>query len=388
MEQNMRRSRMEISTPVPDVAGVQRGTRQAGNASAPISRESYRAIELYAPDRAPCRIDLSDNTNCWGVAPAVEEAIRDASVPTLTRYPNLYAASLKDALGRYLGVAPECVVTGCGSDDILDSAIRAFGEPGDVVACPDPSFAMIPIFARMNGLTPITVPLTPSFDIDADAMLATDARIIYLCSPNNPTGASLSRSAIERVVKHAPGIVVIDEAYAEFASVDLSPIALENERVLVTRTMSKAFGLAGLRIGYATGAPALVAEVEKSRGPYKVSALAERAALAALGEGLQWASDRVAEAIANRERLTAALESRGLSPIRSEANFVLVPIADANARARHMRTLGVAVRPFEGMAAVTDALRATNGSALRISIGPWEMIEAALAALDATASGG
>ena len=351
-------------------------------------RESYRAIELYAPDRAPCRIDLSDNTNCWGVAPAVEEAIRDASVPTLTRYPNLYAASLKDALGRYLGVPAERIVTGCGSDDILDSAIRAFAEPGDVIACPDPSFAMIPIFARMNGLTPVTVPLTSSLDIDADAMLAANARIIYLCSPNNPTGTSLSRSSIERIVERAPGIVIIDEAYAEFADVDLSPIALESERVLVTRTMSKAFGLAGLRIGYATGAPALVAEVEKSRGPYKVSALAERAALAALGDGMQWARDRVAEAIANRERLTAALESRGLAPIRSDANFVLVPVADANARARHMRTLGVAVRPFEGMARVTDALRATNGSALRISVGPWDMIEAALAALDASGSEG
>lgn len=348
-----------------------------------IGRESYRAIELYAPDRAPCRIDLSDNTNCWGVAPAVEEAIRDASVPTLTRYPNLYAASLKDALGRYLGVAADRIVTGCGSDDILDSAIRAFAEPGDIIACPDPSFAMIPIFARMNGLTPITVPLTPSLDIDADEMLATNARIIYVCSPNNPTGASLSRSAIERVIERSSGIVIIDEAYAEFADVDLSPVALESERVLVTRTMSKAFGLAGLRIGYATGAPGLVAEVEKSRGPYKVSALAERAALAALGDGLPWARDRVAEAITNRARLTAELETRGFSPIRSDANFVLVPIADANARARHMRTLGVAVRPFEGMAPVTGALRATNGSALRISIGPWEMLDAALAALDA-----
>jgi histidinol-phosphate aminotransferase len=372
MEQDMR--------PQPTIPGAGEARGQVAS----ITRESYRAIELYAPDRAPCRIDLSDNTNCWGVAPAVEEAIRDASVPTLTRYPNLYAASLKDALGRYLGVGAERIVTGCGSDDILDSAIRAFAEPGDVVACPDPSFAMIPIFARMNGLMPVTVPLTASLDIHADAMLATDARIIYVCSPNNPTGASLSRAAIERVIERSTGIVIIDEAYAEFADVDLSPLAIANERVLVTRTMSKAFGLAGLRIGYATGAPALVAEVEKSRGPYKVSALAERAALAALGDGLAWARDRVAEAIANRQRLTAALEARGLSPIRSDANFVLVPVADANARARHMRTLGVAVRPFERMAPVTDALRATSGSALRISIGPWEMIEAALAALDAT----
>jgi histidinol-phosphate aminotransferase len=349
-----------------------------------FSRESYRAIELYSPDRAPCRIDLSDNTNCWGVAPAVEEAIRDASVSTVTRYPNLYAASLKEALGHYLGVSHDRIVTGCGSDDILDSAIRAFAEPGDVIVSPDPSFAMIPIFARMNGLRSVTVPLTAAYDIDADAMLATDARIVYLCSPNNPTGAALSRSAVERVVERARGVVILDEAYAEFASAELSPIALESDRVLVARTMSKAFGLAGLRIGYATGAPALVAEVEKSRGPYKVSAIAERAALAALGDGLEWARAHVIEAMANRERLTSELEGRGLAPVRSEANFVLVPITDANARARHMRSLGVAVRPFEGLPTISDALRRSAGSALRISVGPWDMIEAALSALDAT----
>ena len=350
-------------------------------------RESYRSIALYAPDRAPCRIDLSDNTNCWGVAPAVEAAIRDASVATVTRYPNLYAASLKDALGHYLGVGAERIVTGCGSDDVLDSAIRAFAEPGDTIACPDPSFAMIPIFARMNGLRPIAVPLTSSYDIDPDAMLATGARIIYLCSPNNPTGASLARTAIERVVERASGVVIIDEAYAEFASIDLSPIALASDRVLVARTMSKAFGLAGLRIGYATGAPALVNEVEKSRGPYKVSTIAERAALAALGDGMSWARERVVEAVENRARLTSALVARGLAPLPSAANFVLVPIAAANARARHMRTLGVAVRPFEGLPPVSEALRVSGGSALRISIGPWDMIEAALTALDASLAG-
>ena len=353
-------------------------------ASREPTRATYRMIELYAPDRAPCRIDLSDNTNAWGVAPAVEEVMREAAVSTLTRYPNLYAASLKDALGRYLGVSAQRVVTGCGSDDVLDSAIRAFAEPGDVIACPDPSFAMIPIFARMNGLVPVAVPLTSSYDVDPDAMLATEARIIYLCSPNNPTGASLARTAIERIVEGALGVVIIDEAYAEFASVDLSSIALESERVLVTRTMSKAFGLAGLRVGYATGAPALVAEVEKSRGPYKVSAIAERAALAALGDGLEWARDRVAEAIEVRQRLTLELVARGFAPIQSEANFVLVPGARANDRARRMRALGVAVRPFEGLPMLSDGLRASGGSALRISVGPWEMVEAVLAALDAS----
>ena len=351
-----------------------------------IARASYRGISLYNPDRSPARIDLSDNTNTWGVAPAVEAALREASIATVTRYPNLYAAALKDALGGYLGVGADRIVTGCGSDDVLDSAIRAFAEPGDVIALPDPSFAAIGIFAQMNALRPAVVPLTASLDLDAETMLATDARIIYICSPNNPTGGSMSRAAVERVVERARGVVIIDEAYAEFAGVDFLDLLERSDRVLISRTMSKAFGLAGLRVGYAAGAPALVAEVEKSRGPYKVNALAERAALAALGPGLSWAREHVTQAVENRERLADELRGRGLEPLPSAANFVCVPVADADARGKRMRAHGVAVRPVEGMPAI-GPLAATNGSALRISVGPWEMIEAALDALDATAEG-
>jgi histidinol-phosphate aminotransferase len=152
--------------------------------------------------------------------------------------------------------------------------------------------------------------------------------------------------------------------------------------------MSKAFGLAGLRVGYAAGSPQLVSAVEKSRGPYKVSAIGERMSLAALDEGMPWVRARVAEAIGNRDRLVSSLDERGLAALPSEANFVLVPVARAGERARAMRALGVAVRPFDALPGVTAALRATQGSAVRISIGPWPMIEAMLAALDATAEPG
>jgi len=344
-----------------------------------LARAAYRDIELYAPNRAPCAVDLSDNTNLWGVPPEAERELREAVVATVTRYPSLYAPSLKDALAAYLGVSADMVVTGCGSDDVLDSAIRAFAEPGERVAVPDPSFAMIPIFARMNGLEPVLVPLANGTDLDADAMLATGARVIYLCSPNNPTGNLLDADAMRRVVREAPGVVIVDEAYAEFAERNALDLLRESGRVLVCRTMSKAFGLAGLRVGYMVGAPALVAEVEKSRGPYKVNALAERVAHAALTRDMAWVREKADEAVANRERLVAALRERGLSPLPSQANFVLVPIADAAAVGARMRALGVAVRPFAALGGIGDALR--------ISVGPWEMMETCLAALDEAALG-
>src|SRR5690606_15838606 len=124
-----------------------------------------------------------------------------------------------------------------------------------------------------------------------------------LCSPNNPTGVSLARGEVERVVRHAPGLVILDEAYAEFSGGSFMDLVPVSDRVLVTRTMSKAFGLAGLRVGYAAGSAGLIAEVQKSRGPYKVNALAERAALAALREDLEWVRERAREAISVRERL-------------------------------------------------------------------------------------
>ena len=344
-----------------------------------LARDAYRDISLYAPNRAPCATDLSDNTNLWGVPPAAAAAIREAAGSVITRYPALYADQLKRALADYVGVQSDAIVTGCGSDDVIDSAIRAFAEPGDRIVYPDPSFMMVPLFGRMNGLEPVAVPLTGDLDIDADAMIAADGRITYICSPNNPTGTLASREAIRRVIEAARGLVIVDEAYAEFTSGTFAAAAPSHDRVLVIRTMSKAFGLAGLRVGYAIGHPRLVAEVEKSRGPYKVNAIAERAAIVALSEDMPWVADRIAEAIENRERLSASLRELGpFDVIPSAANFVLAVVRpDSPLRAAGiaaaLRAQGIAIRPFTDLPGIGDAVR--------ITVGPWEMMQQCLKAL-------
>jgi len=338
-----------------------------------LTRESYRAISLYAPNRAPAEIDLSDNTNLWGIPPEAMRAISDTALSTVTRYPSLYADGVKEAVADYLHVSPEMVVTGCGSDDVLDSAIRAFGEPGDLVAYPDPSFAMIPIFAKMNGLREISVPLTASGDADAAGYISARARINYLCTPNNPTGTSFLSATIEQIVENTEGVIIIDEAYAEFAAQNCLQLLKLSPRVVITRTLSKAFGLAGLRIGYAVGDPLMVAEIEKSRGPYKISGVAQRAAVAALTDGVSWVDEHVRMTVANRERLAVCLRSIGLESLPSDSNFLLVPVTDANGWDRQLRNMGIAVRPFTSLPRIGDALR--------ISIGPWSMMERCLEAL-------
>ncbi len=342
-----------------------------------VARDTYRSISLYAPNRAPAAIDLSDNTNLWGVPPAALRAIADAALSTVTRYPALYAADVKQAIADYVGFTPDMVVTGCGSDDILDSTIRAFGEAGDTVAYPDPSFAMIPIFAQMNGLVSIPIPLTSSNDADVNGYVSANATISYLCSPNNPTGASFTRAAIEQVISSVSGIVVIDEAYAEFASWNCLDLLARYPHVVITRTLSKAFGLAGLRVGYAIGDPAVVAEIEKSRGPYKVNALAQRAAVAALTYDRTWVEEHVQEAVTNRDRLARALVAIGLAPMPSDSNFILVPVNDATEWDRRLRDHGIAVRPFNSLPNIGDALR--------ISVGPWHMLEQCIDVLGSVA---
>ncbi|MEO5579560.1 MAG: histidinol-phosphate transaminase [Gemmatimonadaceae bacterium] len=338
-----------------------------------LPRDCFRSITLYDPDVGPCEVDLSDNTNLWGVPPAARHAIESAASEMMSRYPAPYASELKREIARYLQVEESAVVTGCGSDDVLDSAIRAFGTPGDRVAIPDPSFGMIPVFARVNGLQPVFVPLDRDGGLSPANFDAIGARITYLCSPNNPTGVALRRTDIDEIVSSARGLVIVDQAYAEFSENQLTYLVGDHDNVLITRTMSKAFGLAGLRVGYAIGSPALVREVEKSRGPYKVNALAARAAAAALRDDLPWVANRVAEMKSSRARFIAGLARLGLSPLPTDANFVLVPVAGARKVGESLRNAGIAVRVFEDLTGV--------GPALRITIGPWPMMDRCLSSL-------
>jgi histidinol-phosphate aminotransferase len=270
-------------------------------------------------------------------------------------------------------VRPEEIVTGCGSDDVLDCALRAFAREGERMAYLAPTFVMAPHFARANGLVPVAVAPRPGLEPDLDALIGARARVVYLCSPNNPTGAMLAPGAVDRVLDAAEGLVILDEAYAEYPGVSRAAEAPARGNLLVTRTLSKAFGLAGLRVGWGVGSARVIEALEKARGPYKVSAPAERAAVQALTRDLAWVRATVAEAVEARERFAAALAERGFAPLPSAANFVLVPVRDARAADRALRARGIAARAFAALPGVGDALR--------ITVAPWPTMEAVLAAL-------
>lgn len=334
------------------------------------TRTAYCDIELYEPGRIPCDVDLSDNTNLHGVPPSARAVIERAPAPLVTRYPTVYARELKAALAKRHGVEPTNIVAGCGSDDILDATLRAFCNPGDVVAFPTPTFGVVDLFARMNAARPVAVPHAANLALDPYALADARAAVTYICNPNNPSGTLYSRVSIDALASAVEGVLVIDEAYADYAGVDCIDLVLKSDRAVVVRTFSKAFGLAGLRVGYAVGTAEIIGEIEKARGPYKVGALAEAAALAALANDTAWVREHVEEVRRNRDRLAHSLTAIGLPPLLSAANFLMVPLGAPGAAARwssRLRAQGVAVRAFTALPSIGDALRVT--------IGPWPMME-------------
>ena len=343
--------------------------------STPVMRPMYRSIRLYDPGADPYEIDLSDNTNQFGVPPAAERAVAQTHGKQLTRYPSPFGHELKVAIAEWYGVPPENVATGCGCDDMIDSSIRAFCEQGDRIVFPTPTFVMVAHFARVNGVEPVGISLSADMKFDPNDLIAAAGRITYVCNPNNPTGTAFSADVLKTLADEAPGVFLLDEAYAEFADEDYAQTAAALNRMVSLRTFSKAFGLAGLRVGFAIGPQALIHEIEKSRGPYKVTSAAIGAAIAVLREDRDWVLSKVAEARVNRDRLSDALEQRGYQALPSAANFLLVQVPPGRGAslAASLRTRGVAVRPFSGVPGLGDCIRVT--------IGPWSMMERFLAEL-------
>ena len=331
--------------------------------SAPFNqRRAYSNVRVYNVESPQARLLLADNTSAFGMPPSAVAAIRDVAYDTLASYPSTYSGELREALAAYVGVAPDEVVVTAGSDEAMSCAFRALAEPDQLVAHIAPTFVMTPVFAVTNSLRTVAVPLTTTFDADADALLNVGADVLYLCSPNNPTGNCLTSGSMARVLGEHPGLVILDEAYAEFSGTTLAREAPGHGRLLVLRTLSKAFGLAGMRVGYAVGARPLIAELEKARGPFAVTALSEQAALAAVRHDTAWVQRAVAVVRQSRDRFMQGLLAAGFRPLPSDANFVLVPVRSATAAAGSLLDRGILVRGFVGLPGIGDALRITVGS--------------------------
>ncbi|WP_408589465.1 pyridoxal phosphate-dependent aminotransferase [Novosphingobium sp.] len=306
-------------------------------ADRPTPKPWIQAIHAYVPgksvgaDGRPL-IKLSANENPLGTSPAALAARSHAVVPAL--YPDPDSTALRAAIGTVHGIEPARIVCGTGSGELLTVSASAFAGPGDEVLYVRYGFSLYDIAARRCGATPVTAP-DADYGTDVDALLGLvnkRTKVVFVANPNNPTGRYTPRSELARLHAGLPQdvLLVIDQAYAEYVAPEDDDGALElaakHANVLVTRTFSKAYGLAGERVGWGTGAPELIEVLNRLRGPFNLSNSAQATALAAINDQAFVTHSRDHNT-AVRENFVAALRqlgNRGVRPVPSEANFVLV----------------------------------------------------------------
>ena len=331
-----------------------------------LTRPDLAALPAYVPGRStPGAIKLSSNEVPYGPLPGVVEAIAEAASHA-NRYPDMGVLALRGALASRLDVDPDRVVTGCGSVALAEHLTRAACLPGDEVVYSWRSFEAYPIICSTTGARSARVPNTPEHGHDLPAMAAAigpQTRLVLVCTPNNPTGTALLRPEIDAFLDRVPSdvLVAFDEAYREFVTDPGVPDCLtaygERPNVAVLRTFSKAWGLAGLRVGYLVAAPEVAAAVQKVLTPFSTSAPAQAAALAAL-DAEDEMTTRVARVVAERDRMLVAVQKVLPDVPASQANFVWLPLGErASEFGAVCERSGVIVRPFAG-----DGVRVTIGT--------------------------
>lgn len=287
-----------------------------------LIRESVQRMHGYTPGEQPKATDiikLNTNENPYPPSPKVAAALARLEIGSLRRYPDPMASAVRRRLAEVYGFAPEQVFAGNGSDESLALATRAFVEHQGAIGAFDPSYSLYPVLAEIREVAYRPVALGEGFSWRMPPDYA--ASLFYIANPNAPTGMLFPRHEVEAFVDRFPGVVVIDEAYVDFAGEDCLELARTRENVLVMRTMSKSFSLAGMRIGYAFGAPALIEALNKVKDSYNLDLLAQTVALAALDD-MPWMERNAVRIRQTRTRLSAALERMGFSVVPSAANFV------------------------------------------------------------------
>jgi histidinol-phosphate aminotransferase len=334
--------------------------------SRPLVRSSIQALAGYVPGEQPRAgarvIKLNTNENPYPPSPRVMDAVRAVPPHALQRYPQPMADDFRAAASQVLGVPKDAILAGNGSDDILTIATRTFLEPGDALAYPEPTYSLYPVLARLQDATIVTVPWGAGYSLPIDALVRSGARAIYLANPNAPTGTKVPVAEVEALAKAFDGALLVDEAYVDFADDHCLALALALPNVVVSRTFSKAYSLAGVRFGFAVSRPETIAEMAKVKDSYNCDALSIAAAAAAIADQ-DYARSTWVKIRAERARMTAALEGLGWKVLPSQANFVLATPPGGRAAQLHagLKAAGVLVRYF-GLPGLDDKLRITVGT--------------------------
>jgi len=321
-------------------------------------------LAAYHIDETPCRIKLDAMENPFSLPALVRRDIAKAvDSASINRYPDPSSKELKKAIAALWGMKPANMILGNGSDELIQAILLAFGGP---TLIPVPTFAMYDITSRALSQTVVTVPLDKDFQLDADRLLKkaqeSKAKVIFLASPNNPTGNRFSDKAVRKILDRADAAVVLDEAYFSFSGKSYLRFLNKYPNMIVLRTLSK-IGFAGLRIGVLAASPAIVAELNKIRLPYNINTLSQVAAVAALTH-TNIIERQSSLLISERENLYNALaRMRGVTAYPSETNFILFRTAtDATAVYVKLKQGGILIKNLNKPGPLMNCLRVTIGT--------------------------
>lgn len=340
-----------------------------------------RAVPPYVPGEQPAAgrrvVKLNTNENPYPPSPRVAEALgallRDPA--RLRLYPDPVARGLRERAAATYGRPVDGVLVGNGSDELIGLLVRALVDPGAAVAFPSPTYSLYETVVALHGAHSVEVSFPDDWRLPVEALAAVQAPLTFVCNPNSPSGTTVPLADLDALAERLDGVLVVDEAYVDFADADAVPLLDRRSNVIVLRTCSKSFALAGLRVGFALGHPELLAGLATLKDSYNVNVLTQVAAAAALADAAHMRA-AVARIRATRARLVEALETLGYRVPASAANFVLAvrPGVDQAPVAAALADRGVLVRHF-----ATPRL----SDALRVTVGTDEEIDALLAALRA-----
>jgi histidinol-phosphate aminotransferase len=292
----------------------------------PFVRANVRDMQGYTPGEQPGAgervVKLNTNENPFAPSDKVMQAIAQVEPEMLRRYPDPTASRFRAAAAKVLGVAPDMILAGNGSDDVLTIATRTFVPPGGVLACPEPTYSLYAVLARLEQAHYQPVPWDKDWALPTEALRDTKADAIYLANPNAPSGTFVSPTKVEELVRQFRGLVLIDEAYVDFADDNCLSLVKEYQNVVISRTLSKAYSLAGLRFGYAVAQPRVIEQMQKVKDSYNCDAIATCAATAAI-EDQEYARKSWEYVKSERQRLSSELTQLGWAVAKSQANFIL-----------------------------------------------------------------
>ncbi|MCO5171341.1 MAG: histidinol-phosphate transaminase [Planctomycetes bacterium] len=355
-----------------------------------LIKPAVRALGHYTLPPRQARVKVDQNENPWELPDAFKDEVflRMRQAPW-GRYPEFVPRGLLEALARFAGWRPDGVLVGNGSNELISVVLQATVGEGVAVALPQPTFTLYASMVTTLGGRVVTVPLDAELRFDEGALLAAQARegarVLIVCSPNNPTGSHLDEPALRRLLRAWQGLVVVDEAYQEFTGWSAVPLLAEFPHLVVLRTFSKAMGLAGLRVGYLLARPELATELDKVRLPYNLNRFSTIAAELALERYDELLAPLVARLIDERERLAAAIAALpGFLPYPSRANFLLVrsawPPGEVHAA---LAARGVLARDVSRYPMLAECLRVSVGTPEE-----GDLVLEGLAAFSAARTGG